>query len=245
MATTPSNQPSSTNLLDCLPGKLPQAQIPDGVDLQAGPNTIADKFPHLAADDFTDDAIWRDTYGLTGTMRTFYSSDRISTTWGILSKSRGISSAVKIVPNSAKIIRLHEEASWLEFRFAFQTKYPATECSAILHLVPAAGGIWKIWVLRTILEQISGHGNVDSLAPCIPQTDSSMHVEQGSISSSGESHFHAVIVGGGQSGLSTGGRLQALGVSYVILEKNEEVGAAWGLRYNSAKRTTRPCLGFL
>ncbi|UKZ75723.1 hypothetical protein TrVFT333_003415 [Trichoderma virens FT-333] len=238
MATTPSNQPYSTNPLDCLPGKLPQAQIPDGVDLQAGPNTIADKFPHLAADDFTDDAIWRDTYGLTGTMRTFYSSDRISTTWGILSKSRGVSSAVKIVPNSAKIIRLHDEASWLECRFTFQTKYPETECSAILHLVPAAGGIWKIWVLRTILEQISGHGNVDSLAPCIPQTDSSMHVEQESISSSGKSHFHAVIIGGGQSGLSTGGRLQALGVSYVILEKNEEVGAAWGLRYNSAKLHT-------
>ena len=31
-------------------------------------------------------------------------------------------------------------------------------------------------------------------------------------------HFHAVIIGGGQSGLSTGGRLQALGVPYVIIE---------------------------
>lgn len=239
MAITSPDQPSSTNLLDRLPGKLPQAQIPNDVNLQVGPKAIADKFPRLSATDFTDDALWRDTYGLTGTMRTFYSGDAIANIWSILSKRRGIASPVEVVPNSAKVFRLDEEASWIECRFTFQTKYPATDCSAILHLVPTVGGIWKIWVLRTILEQISGHGNVDYLAPCMPQTNSRIHVEQESTPSTEESHFQAVIVGGGQSGLSTGGRLQALGVSYVILEKNEEVGAAWGLRYNSAKRTTR------
>lgn len=156
-----------------------------------------------------------------------------------LSKSRGIVSHAKVVPNSAKVLRLDEGTSWIECRFTFQTKYPATDCSAIIHLVPTASGGWKIWVLRTILEQISGHGNVDSLAPCMPRANGRIQqVQHKTTSSTEDLHFHAVVVGGGQSGLSTGGRLQALGVSYVILEKNEEVGAAWGLRYNSAKRTT-------
>lgn len=235
MAISSNDQPSSTNLLDRLPGKLPQVRIPDDVDLQVGPNAIANKFSRLSANDFTDDALWRDTYSLTGTMRTFYSGDTIATVWSILSKSRGLVSHAKVVPNSAKVIRLDEETSWVECRFTFQTKYPATDCSAIIQLVPTTSGEWKIWVLRTILEQISGHEDVDSLAPL---ANGHIQVEHKITSSMKDPHFHAVVVGGGQSGLSTGGRLQALGVSYVILEKNEEVGAAWGLRYNSAKRTT-------
>ncbi|KAL6822016.1 hypothetical protein J3E69DRAFT_357103 [Trichoderma sp. SZMC 28015] len=239
MAISSNDKPSSTSLLDHLPGKLPQVRIPDDVDLQVGPNAIADKFSRLSADDFTGDALWRDTYGLTGTMHTFYSGDTIATIWNILSKSRGIVSHAKVVPNSAKVLRLDEETSWVECRLSFQTKYPATDCSAIIHLVPTTSGVWKIWVLRTILEQISGHGNVDSLAPCMPRTNGRIQqVEHQITSSTKDPHFHTVVVGGGQSGLSTGGRLQALGVSYVILEKNEEVGAAWGLRYNSAKLHT-------
>ncbi|KAL6793224.1 hypothetical protein J3E68DRAFT_438073 [Trichoderma sp. SZMC 28012] len=239
MAISSNDKPSSTGLLDHLPGKLPQVRIPDDVDLQVGPNAIADKFSRLSADDFTGDALWRDTYGLTGTMRTFYSGDTIATIWNILSKSRGIVSHAKVAPNSAKVLRLDEETSWVECRLSFQTKYPATDCSAIIHLVPTTSGVWKIWVLRTILEQISGHGNVDSLAPCMPRTNGRIQqVEHQITSSTKDPHFHAVVVGGGQSGLSTGGRLQALGVSYVILEKSEEVGAAWGLRYNSAKLHT-------
>lgn len=239
MAISSNDRPSSTSLLERLPGKLPQARIPDDVDLQVGPNAIADKFSQLSADDFTDDALWRDTYGLTGTMRTFYSSNTIATVWSILSKSRDIVSRAKVVPGSAKVLRLDEETSWIECRITFQTKYSATDCSAIIHLVPTTGGLWKIWVLRTILEQISGHGNVDSLAPRMSRANGRIQqVEHQIASSTKYPHFHAVVVGGGQSGLSTGGRLQALGVSYVILEKNEEVGAAWGLRYNSAKRTT-------
>ena len=48
--------------------------------------------------------------------------------------------------------------------------------------------------------------------------------------------FDCVVVGGGQAGLATGGRLKALGVSYVVLDKNERVGDSWKLRYDCAKR---------
>lgn len=50
--------------------------------------------------------------------------------------------------------------------------------------------------------------------------------------------FECVIIGGGQAGLAVGGRLAALGVTYVILEKFDEVGDNWKTRYDSTKLHT-------
>jgi hypothetical protein len=49
------------------------------------------------------------------------------------------------------------------------------------------------------------------------------------------SKFDCIIIGGGQAGLSQGGRLKALGISYVVLDKYQEVGDNWKLRYESAR----------
>lgn len=53
--------------------------------------------------------------------------------------------------------------------------------------------------------------------------------------------FDCVVVGGGQAGLGTGGRLKALGISYVILEKNVEVGDSWATRYDSTRCKSMLC----
>jgi cation diffusion facilitator CzcD-associated flavoprotein CzcO len=48
------------------------------------------------------------------------------------------------------------------------------------------------------------------------------------------------VVGGGQAGLSMGGRLKALGIHYIVLDKHNEVGDSWKTRYASARlHTTR------
>lgn len=49
------------------------------------------------------------------------------------------------------------------------------------------------------------------------------------------SHHHAIIVGGGQNGLSLAARLHALGISYVVLEK-EVPGYRWISRYDSVRQ---------
>ena len=53
------------------------------------------------------------------------------------------------------------------------------------------------------------------------------------------SHFDCVVVGAGQAGLSTAGRLKALNVSCVVLDRNCRVGDNWMLRYDSVKRKLR------
>ncbi len=44
---------------------------------------------------------------------------------------------------------------------------------------------------------------------------------------------YVVIVGGGQGGIALGARLQRLGVSSIIIEKNEKPGDSWRKRYKS------------
>lgn len=89
-------------------------------------------------------------------------------------------------------------------------------------------GEWKIWLLRTILNDFKGLSfSIDVLEP-----GATKHVEEEDVE---QNHFDCIIVGAGLSGLSVAGRLKALGVSYVVLEKNAEVGDNWRKRYDSAK----------
>ncbi|KAI1066772.1 hypothetical protein LB506_012195 [Fusarium annulatum] len=255
MPSTIETPAKSKSLLELLPGNLPQAKVPPNTNLEATADHVLKSFPHIDKSHFTPDAIWRDTYALTGTIRTFY-FEAVAAEWSALSNSHGVSS-VSLVPGSAKVLSLGEGVEWVDCKFTFHTTSPATECSGMLSLVPSPDGSWKIWVLRTILEQLSDHGNVDSMERAnvllngngavgnhscsigtFNQDDSLNGISNGTTTDQSHHHFDAVIIGGGQSGLSTGGRLQTLGVSYVIIEKNAQVGDAWGVRYESARLHT-------
>jgi hypothetical protein len=140
-------------------------------------------------------------------------------------------------------------------------------------------GEWKIWMMRTILEQLVGQPSVDVYSSVNPilevatggttngmnRGETNGHTQGGSHLKgpsnahdlNGATHtnglngsngtqspesfngikrdFECVIIGGGQAGLAVGGRLAALGVTYVILEKFVEVGDNWKTRYDSTK----------
>ena len=63
---------------------------------------------------------------------------------------------------SAKVLQIGN-ASWLQEMFSFKTNGPETNCTAITAVVPDSNGGWRIWVLRTVLEQLKDQGNVDVL----------------------------------------------------------------------------------
>lgn len=90
--------------------------------------------------------------------------------------------------------------------------------------------------MTTFLDQLCGRPNVDDLVPPAPQRvpqRSAVHEKE-------PIYFDAVTVGAGQSGLSVGGRLQALGVSYVVIDEIQNVGDNWTSRYDSTRlHTTR------
>jgi hypothetical protein len=136
------------------------------------------------------------------------------------------------------VARLPTGKQWVEARFSFETEAIPQTVSGIINLVPHADGKWRIWVLRTILEQLRSQGNVDVLESSTGM--SKLKLTNGDHEST---NFECVVIGGGQAGLSAGGRLKALGISYVVLDKYKEVGDSWKSSYGSVKCQSPSSLG--
>ncbi|KAL9111497.1 MAG: hypothetical protein Q9187_007914, partial [Circinaria calcarea] len=218
-----------------LPGSLPVAQIAEDVDPEAVAVPFIQQLSSIGADAFTEDALWRDSFALTGTLRTFFSAELIATAWKDTTGHRSPSNFA-LTPHSGHVMRLGPDTAWVDVAFTFEIEaQPATLCSGFISLVPDNKGGWRIWLLRTILEQLKGHGNVDILKA---QADIANGAPNGIERSPESRHFECVIVGGGQAGLGIAGRLQALGLSYVVIDRNERVGDSWMLRYDSVKLHT-------
>ena len=230
-----------------LPGSLPIADIAQDVDHEAIATSQISNLATLCAKHFTENALWRDSFALTGTLRTFFSASTIETAWTQTTSCSRRPTNFALKPKTSRIARFGPKTSWVEASFTFETEARlATTCSGFISIIPDSKGGWKIWLLRTILEQLSGYGNVDELEPWRGLADGIVNGKPNGTAnrtsndpSSGVNSiakFDCVVVGGGQAGLATGGRLMALGVSYVILDRNERIGDNWMLRYDSAKR---------
>jgi hypothetical protein len=246
-----------------LPVALPTTDSPDFIDAKA----IGEKFESVlnsfSENALVQDAVWRDSFIMTGTLRTFYSSQSIFSAWKETAKIR---QPTNFVLDGS----IRARKTWIDIGFTFKTeRTPATRGYAYLSVILAPDGKWKIWILRTILEQIENAPNVDKLEPfqnaIQPQCanapiqdgvvakgtgsqkpvgketssnqDFGIHISNGIMERTHTScdFFECVVVGGGQAGLGTGGRLKALGISYVILEKHVEVGDNWATRYDSTR----------
>ncbi|KAH9207921.1 hypothetical protein DL95DRAFT_428905 [Leptodontidium sp. 2 PMI_412] len=230
--------------LPLLPCSLPTRPIPDFIDLNALAQHFSTVLTNLKEDNFLSDAIHKPS-----------------------------SFAARGIP---RLMRMGKVA-YVEIQFAFETNgTPKTAGSGFLSLVPDEDGSWKIWVLRTVLESLSGQPDVDELRPLAEESES-IHVVEANVNGTEEftngnghvssgingvdgannsyedvsndihsnitnddtaEHFDCVVVGGGQAGLSAGGRLKALGITYVVIDKFPEVGDSWKTRYDSTKLHT-------
>lgn len=220
------------SVLEKLPCSLPNTPVPEDIDVSGVAKGFERILQDLDSSKLTTNAIWRDVFALTGSTRTFYLADTVSEKWTSLTRLLECG-AFEYKQSSAKTMRMGDESAWVEARYTFEVMAkPARICTAMLSLVLEAGE-WKIWVIRTILDQLRGHPNVDRLIP----DPTSIAAGQSAAGSTSEAHnFECAIIGAGQAGLSVAGRLKALGVSYVVLEKNQAVGDNWRARYESTKR---------
>jgi hypothetical protein len=221
-----------------LPGSLPKSQVPAGVDCEGIARAHLPRLLSLSLDDLADSAVWRDLLALTGTFRTFYSAKGVLEAWRATVGSQGPVD-LQLVPDTARLFNVLDVSSWVDAQFTFKTSEggPQRSCSGFISLVPTGAGGWKIWMIRTVLDEITDYGNVDVLDPVAPS-----EAIEGTANSITEKvdgdiqHFDAIVVGGGQAGLGIGGRLQALNVSYLVVDKFGTVGDSWDSRYDSTKR---------
>uniref|UniRef100_A0A093Y726 Putative indole-3-pyruvate monooxygenase YUCCA5 n=1 Tax=Talaromyces marneffei PM1 TaxID=1077442 RepID=A0A093Y726_TALMA len=241
-----SSRKGRETVLDSLPCSLPTRHIPEDINPSSISHIFSDKLANLGDKDFTTDAIWRDMFSLTGTLRTLYSSKVVLPAWRLLCQQRRTSS-FKLRPETAFVNRQGAGVAWIEVSFTFSMGVPLHAlCRGYLCLVPDGGdeGEWKIWVMGTILDQLPDFGDIDRVDPIESTSTSNLHTDKTNRSSSeargnhqqtSQQHYDCMIVGGGQSGLCTAGRLQALGVSYICIDSNNELGDSWRLRYDSSK----------
>ncbi|KIW81779.1 hypothetical protein Z517_04805 [Fonsecaea pedrosoi CBS 271.37] len=241
------------SVLETLPCTLPISHFDTDVDFESIATPIVQSLGDLttaavaaAAANLSPMAIWRDVFALTGTMRTFYSADSVAKAWSETCASRQACDFAPI-KGSATPTRLDKDVGWVNVSFTFRNRgSPASSCRGILSLVLGDDGVWKIWLIRTILEQLEGCEDVDHL-PTVQEMSDRVNGNQpqanGTNGSHGamdgvDSHFDCVVVGAGQAGLGTAGRLQSLGISYVVLDKNAQIGDNWMTRYDSARLHT-------
>jgi hypothetical protein len=242
----PTNMPHKY-VLPYLPVALPANPIKNDIDTKF----IADKFTQilntLSDKNFKDDAVWRDHFAFTGSIRTFYGPSTIGKAFNETSKI--VKPRNFIITKPGQIMRPGKFA-WIDMHFNFETGgIPATTASGFLSVVPVDGE-WKIWVLRTILEELKGHESVDRLEPSYSDRSGTNEMNGAnddtqdtsgdySHSNGGKLHFDTVVIGGGQAGLCTGGRLKALGLSYLVVDKHAQTGDSWRTRYDSTRRKLR------
>lgn len=222
--------------IEKLPGSLPAANVGEEIDHVGIMSTAIRQLDELREDSLIGDALWRDMCALTGTFRTFHGPDRILSVWKEVHRVHW-PSGFKLIPGTSEIVRLEDKHSWVQARFTFQTYgQPGTVCSGHIALTQDSRSKWKIWALTTLLEEIKGFPNPDSvkLASSNNEAANSNHSD----AHNADPVFDCVIVGAGFSGLCLAGRLKALGVRSVILERNARVGDNWRNRYNSARCKT-------
>ena len=68
------------------PTSLPTIPIPDEINASEIVSHFAQYLRCFEVHDFKDDAVWRDTFALSGTSRTFYTPSTITAAWHEITK---------------------------------------------------------------------------------------------------------------------------------------------------------------
>jgi hypothetical protein len=221
---------------DDVPGSLPSNGIPPHLDLNTIPFSDLAEYVlnNLWGSAIDDVALWRDFLSMTGKIRTFFGSESIKEEWASYSQERSPRDFKAAGPS---ISRPTPNSSWIDVPFTFATTQEGGllgNCSGTISFVPSEDGAgWKVWMLRTMLESFQGCGHPDDpspifLTPSITANPSSQLEHQVSV----------LIIGAGQAGLSLAGRLGALSISYLLLEKETEIGYSWTGKYDGVRQHT-------
>jgi hypothetical protein len=223
-------------LFETLPASLPVANFGQNVDHFGIASAAIAQLEQLEESAIDENIVWRDICALTGTFRTFYGAERVLSVWrqlGLVHKPF----AFKLALGTSEIVNVGDKHSWIQTAYTFECRgQPETVCSGFMGLIPDSSNPsnWKIWMLTTLLEEIKGFPNPDRIT-VQPNNIESYPENVLSSGAHDKDFYQCVVVGAGFSGLCVAGRLKALGVQCLNLEKNPQVGDNWKNRYLSAR----------
>jgi cation diffusion facilitator CzcD-associated flavoprotein CzcO len=192
----------------------------------------------LLATLFHADSHWRDVLGLSWRIMTVNGAQSILSELGSHSR-RAHPRSFKIAPQRAAprpVTRAGTEA--IEAIFSFETT--EGRGSGVLRLIPDADtNMPKAWTLLTALDEIKGHE--EQLGRSRPTDKAYARDFRGpnwldlrtSAAAYADREPAALVVGGGQAGLSAAACLSQLGVDTLIVDREPRIGDNWRNRYHA------------
>lgn len=171
---------------------------------------------------------WRDIFALTWDVRTFKGREKIHT---FLHDRLDETQLGNVSFIKATYQTPYPDIAWILVQFSFETA--AGLGRGDTRLVYGKDGAWRSVTVYTNLEGIKGHperlGNQRNFSPDHGVWETHREEEKLFV----EKDPEVLIIGGGQSGLEAAARLNALGVSNLVVEKNSRIGDNWRQRYES------------
>ena len=183
--------------------------------------------------ELTDDFLyaepwWRDTFALTWDIRTFQGRAKIAT---FLNDRLAETGFGNIEFAKAVYQPVFPDLAWILAHFSFETKVATGR--GVVRLVYGKDRMWRAVTISTQLEGLKGHPEQSSASRDM-RTDQGKWAEERKKSIEFvDKDPEVLIIGGGQSGLEVAARLKHLGVSHLVVEKNDRLGDNWRKRYDS------------
>ncbi|HEY6602353.1 MAG TPA: NAD(P)/FAD-dependent oxidoreductase [Xanthobacteraceae bacterium] len=182
---------------------------------------------------FHADSHWRDVLALTWHIKTVSGADAI-----LRELAAARPSGFRLDPHRTaprNVTRAGTDA--IEAIFRFETG--DGRGSGVLRLTPDAEGAFKAWTLLTALDEIKGHE--ERLGTARPQGKAYSRDFRGpnwldlrkAAAEYADRDPEALVVGGGQAGLSIAARLAQLGVDTLIVDREARIGDNWRKRYHA------------
>ncbi|KAK2055329.1 FAD/NAD(P)-binding domain-containing protein [Colletotrichum caudatum] len=168
-------------------------------------------------------AHWRDTLALTAHLRTFKGGKAIASALLELRDQRDIGA---LQFDGGQTTTATKDLKWLGCNFSFGTGSPRARCLGTMMLVPAVEGPgrceWKIWSMSTWLKEWEEY----------PEDETLLRMPSAPITQDERICTDVLVIGGGNAGIILAGRLKALDVDYVVVDRNQKVGENWSQRYD-------------
>ncbi|KAJ5388068.1 flavin-binding protein [Penicillium cosmopolitanum] len=194
-------------------------------------------------DIFNKDSWWRDIISLQWDFRTIHGNERIEQ-FLRQNQSLGPITSFKLEETGhfkpkLEVVKKDTGFAWISSLFHFETRIGRG--SGVLRLTQEKPGEWKAFSVYTSLQELKGfeeplgtkraYGTLDSMPGGI-EKGTWLERRQRQLDFL-DDEPQVLVIGAGQSGLNIGARLQSLGVSTLIVERNDRVGDNWRHRYRT------------